>query len=119
MLIGVEIYWDIICVGQIKATEMQPYWQKTHFGWIAAGGVVTRSHRTGLTVCNLRMNDELNNTIKRFWEIEHCVPKSEMSLEECRCVEYFESTVKRSSEGQFIVKLPIKSKEMSLLGSQI
>lgn len=71
MLIGVEIFWDIMCGGQIKATETQPCRQKTHLGWIATGGVVTRPSRAGFTICNLSINEELNHTIKRFWEIDH------------------------------------------------
>ena len=36
MFIGVEIFRNVMCIGQIKITETQPYWQKTHLGWIAS-----------------------------------------------------------------------------------
>ncbi|XP_072761512.1 uncharacterized protein [Anoplolepis gracilipes] len=116
MLIGVEIFWNITCIGQIKSTGTQPCWQKTHFGWIATGKVLTTSEHTGSTVCNLSINEELNHTMKRFWEIEHGARKGEMSLEEKECEKHFESNVKRNLEGRFVVKLPIKHEEMSLLG---
>ncbi|XP_071579334.1 uncharacterized protein [Temnothorax nylanderi] len=32
ILIGAGIFWDLLCVGQIKTTPDQPCWQKTLFG---------------------------------------------------------------------------------------
>lgn len=32
ILIGVELFWELICVGQIKGNDMHPTLQKTHFG---------------------------------------------------------------------------------------
>lgn len=101
---------------EIKATENKPCWQKTQLGWIAAGRVAARTSSIEPTVCNFSRNDELKDAITRFWEIEHGARKKELSLDECKCEEHFESTVKRSAEERFIVKLPIKNEEMSQLG---
>jgi hypothetical protein len=32
ILIGAGIFWDLLCVGQIKATKVHPVFQKTHLG---------------------------------------------------------------------------------------
>ncbi|GFW72673.1 integrase catalytic domain-containing protein [Trichonephila clavipes] len=68
--------------------------------------------------CGLVTNaNELNNSIKRFWEIENC-PDFEiptMSREEKLCEEYFTSTYNRDETGRFIVKMPL-SKDPSFLG---
>lgn len=37
MLIGAELFWKIICAGQIRQAKDQPTLQKTHFGWIVSG----------------------------------------------------------------------------------
>ncbi|GFS97237.1 integrase catalytic domain-containing protein [Trichonephila clavipes] len=61
--------------------------------------------------------NELNNSIKRFWEIENC-PDFEiptMSREEKLCEEHFTSTYNRDETGRFIVKMPL-SKDPSCLG---
>lgn len=116
MLIGVEVFWDIMCVGQIKSTETQPCWQKTHFGWIAAGRVFARTSPRNATMCNLNVNQELNDALRRFWEIEHGARKVKINQEERKCEEYFEATARRNFTGRFIVKLPIKQEEMSRLG---
>ncbi|XP_012230726.2 uncharacterized protein [Linepithema humile] len=115
MLLGVEVFWDFMCVGQIKKMESQPCWQKTHLGWIVAGGIQTRSC-SATTACTLATNEELNQNIKRFWKIEHGARNQEMSHKERKWLRHFEENFKRNAEGKFVAKLPIKRKEMARLG---
>ncbi|XP_071652694.1 uncharacterized protein [Temnothorax longispinosus] len=116
ILIGAGLFWDLLCVGQIRTTPDQPRWQKTQFGWIAGGEISTRKTQSEATICNLITNEALDNAIAKFWEIEHGARKIKMSAEDRKCVEHFKSTVKRNSTGRFIVKLPIKHKELARLG---
>lgn len=37
MLIGAELFWRLLCVGQIAANSEHPILQKTRLGWILAG----------------------------------------------------------------------------------
>jgi len=37
MLIGAELFWRIICAGQIRQSNNAPILQKTHFVWIISG----------------------------------------------------------------------------------
>jgi len=37
MLIGAELFWRIICAGQIRQSNNVPILQKTHFVWIISG----------------------------------------------------------------------------------
>ncbi|GFX13337.1 integrase catalytic domain-containing protein [Trichonephila clavipes] len=73
---------------------------------------------TKKSYCGLVTNaNELNNSIKRFWEIENC-PDFEiptMSREEKLCEENFTSTYNRDETGRFIVKMPL-SRDPSCLG---
>ncbi|GFV88016.1 integrase catalytic domain-containing protein [Trichonephila clavipes] len=73
---------------------------------------------TNKNYCGLVTNaNELNNSIKRFWEIENC-PDFEiptMSREEKLCEEHFTSTYNRDETGRFIVKMPL-SRDPSCLG---
>ncbi|GFT62564.1 hypothetical protein TNCV_2111051 [Trichonephila clavipes] len=68
--------------------------------------------------CGLVTNaNELNNSIKSFWEIENC-PDFEiptMSREEKLCEEHFTSTYNKDETGRFIGKMPL-SKDPSCLG---
>ncbi|GFS53869.1 integrase catalytic domain-containing protein [Trichonephila inaurata madagascariensis] len=76
---------------------------------------------TNKSYCGLVTNaNELNNTIKRFWEIENCpdFEISTMSREEKLCEEHFMCTYILNVydlTGRFIVKMPL-SKDPSCLG---
>ncbi|XP_011883660.1 PREDICTED: uncharacterized protein LOC105570820 [Vollenhovia emeryi] len=37
ILLGAEIFWELLCVGQVKSSPSHPTLQKTRFGWILAG----------------------------------------------------------------------------------
>lgn len=39
ILTGADLFWRVLCVGQIKASATHPTLQKTRFGWILAGRV--------------------------------------------------------------------------------
>ncbi|GFU51207.1 integrase catalytic domain-containing protein [Trichonephila clavipes] len=60
--------------------------------------------------CGLVTNaNELNHSIKSFWEIENC-PDFEiptMSIEDKLCEEHFTNTYNRDETGRFIVKMPL------------
>ena len=43
MLIGAELFFDLMCVGQIKRTDNKPVLQKSLLGWVVAIGS-TRPH---------------------------------------------------------------------------
>ncbi|GFS85366.1 hypothetical protein TNCV_75921 [Trichonephila clavipes] len=65
---------------------------------------------TNKSYCGLVSNaNELNNSIKRFWEIENC-PDFEiptMNREEKFCEEHFTNTYNRDETSRFIVKMPL------------
>ncbi|XP_018403197.1 PREDICTED: uncharacterized protein LOC108780101 [Cyphomyrmex costatus] len=37
LLLGAELFWDLMCVGQIQSSDKHPMLQKTQLGWILAG----------------------------------------------------------------------------------
>ncbi|XP_018398099.1 PREDICTED: uncharacterized protein LOC108776086 [Cyphomyrmex costatus] len=72
LLIGAELFWQLICVGQIKACRSHPTLQKTHLGWIMAGRLNNYKHNlinnqsikgfyTSIT------NVELHDSLTQFW----------------------------------------------------
>ena len=84
---------------------------KTRLGWIISGATSHQSynHRAVLTA-NLQVTDvDLNATLRKFWEIEE-LPNDYRILteDEILCEEYYRNTVKRNSEGRYVVRLPLK-----------
>ncbi|KYN17769.1 hypothetical protein ALC57_09939 [Trachymyrmex cornetzi] len=96
ILIGAELFWDLLCVGQINSTSNHPQLQKTRLGWILAGprldnqSVITRADRP---------------------------PLSNYSPQEKFCEQHFVDNVTRNSQGQYIVKLPVKEHLLPSLGN--
>lgn len=83
LLIGPDLFWKLICTGQIKHSKNQ-------------------------SSCHLVVADDLNHTLSRFWEVEHNISSPIFLLEENICESLFQNTMRRNIEGRFIVQLPEK-----------
>ncbi|XP_025995820.2 uncharacterized protein LOC105202869 [Solenopsis invicta] len=116
LLLGAEIFYDIMCIGRIKLSTAQPTWQKTLLGWIISGSLVTTARKQNGTMCNLAIYDQLNANLTRFWQIEHNERQSTRSPEERACKKHLANTYKRNKEGRFIVSMPIKEDRLQELG---
>lgn len=118
MLIGAELFWRLICAGQIKQSKRQPIIQKTHFGWIVSGHTLTKHSKiTPALTCHVATTDDLKGALTRFWDVEHDISlSSNLSPEEQDCESIFRATTKRNHEGRFIVQLPTKPDKLANLG---
>ncbi|XP_066260797.1 uncharacterized protein [Euwallacea similis] len=112
LLIGSELFYRLLCVGQISLGPNSPILQKTRFGWVVSGAMM----QAGIcsTVCNLSVNSrhggrEIEFDLKRFWEVEENFAETKAwSAEELSCEEHFQRTHRRSSDGRFVVAIPFK-----------
>ncbi|XP_046743020.1 uncharacterized protein LOC124409453 [Diprion similis] len=116
LLIGAEIFFELLCIGKIKLAEDQPTWQKTVLGWIVSGKFMMRDREKKSTFCHLAVNDELNAGLSRFWQIEHHERQNTRTPEERFCEAQFSQTYKRNAEGRFIVTLPTRDEQLQKLG---
>nr|CAI5843737.1 unnamed protein product [Callosobruchus analis] len=113
MLIGADLFWDVICRGQIALGRNAPILQNTKFGWIVSGPL--SKGETNEIYCNLsRINpidddENIQDLLKRFWEIEECLSdQPKLSEEAVACEEHFRKNTRRCKNGAFVVKLPLK-----------
>ncbi|XP_043479886.1 uncharacterized protein LOC122509722 [Leptopilina heterotoma] len=115
-LIGVQLFYKLICVGQVKLQGHEAILQKTRLGWIIAGDVSQRYLGFKNTTCHLTMNSTLfqNDELTRFWEIEEVQKKQIFSVQEQACESHFSQNVKRNDNGQYIVKLPFNENKERL-----
>ncbi|XP_072403142.1 uncharacterized protein [Diabrotica undecimpunctata] len=114
ILISASIFWDLLCVGQVKLGPEKPILQKTRLGWIISGPLInTRVNSQQSTIFGLSHNIETDD-LSRFWEIEECSGTKLQSPEELLCEEHFKSTFRRNLDGRFIVSIPFKSQVDSL-----
>ncbi|GFU79683.1 DUF1758 domain-containing protein [Trichonephila clavipes] len=71
LLLSNQIFFEILNNGKIKLADGKLILQDTVFGYVASG--VMSYNYTNKSYCGLVTNaNELNNSIKPFWEIENC-----------------------------------------------
>lgn len=109
LLIGASLFYDLLCVGQIKLGPQGPILQKTKFGWIISGPFHNKNSPRK-TFCNFShySNSQVVDELSRFWEIEEFPNYPLHSEEEIKCEQHFKDTHKRDSQGRFIVSIPFK-----------
>lgn len=118
MLIGAEIFYDLLCVGQIKSGPNVPIIQKTLFGWVVSGKYNQPADPKS-NFCHLNTigdnESSLNKLVQKFWELEE-VPNGAnvLSTEQQQCEENFLKSVRRLPSGRFEVALPFKEDPKSL-----
>lgn len=120
MLIGAELFWELVCVGQIKSSPEHPTLQKTQFGWILAGRLTTPSKSVPdvksfhAIVTNAQLQDQLS----QFWQLEDVgsAYDANYTAEEATCEAHFLDNVSQTTQGGFIVKLPVREASFVNLG---
>ncbi|XP_053968751.1 uncharacterized protein LOC128870181 [Anastrepha ludens] len=116
VLIGAELFYDLICVGQFRIADHLPTLQKTKLGWVVSGGVSHISNKL-ITLSTFRKLtpphdsiDTLSNIVKRFWEIENGFDSTPaLSEEDAFCEQHFVQNFRRLPLGDYSVRLPPKS----------
>lgn len=112
MLIGASVFYELLCVGQIKLGKDLPLLQKTLLGWVVAGNLpMSQLNSASLVSKCLFTDSELNKQIEQFWLTEEVIPDShsKLSQEEAECERHYIENFSRNTEGRFVVKLPLKS----------
>ncbi|XP_055543399.1 uncharacterized protein LOC129728947 [Wyeomyia smithii] len=115
MIIGAELFFELLQGGRIKLASGAPMLVETQLGWIVSG--TARLHKSNSTnsVCHLnRVDEQLNRTLVKFWELETCQQASPHTLREQAIEKYYEQTVSRNDTGRYIVKLPFNENKAQL-----
>ncbi|GFX04814.1 DUF1758 domain-containing protein [Trichonephila clavipes] len=115
ILIGSELFFEILNPEQYYLQEGNVILQNTKFGYLVTG-TLPQSQQAN---CCLISEPSLDITVKKFFELESLPDDSKeitKSEEEIYCEEHFVSTYKRDKTGRFIVRLPIKENAETLLG---
>lgn len=115
-VVGGEFFLQLLETDKIKLGDELPTLQNTKFGWIIAGPVpqqimegrtINRQHLTN-HICLSTQLSSVDETLKRFWELEEYTENTRLSGEEQNCEMHFVNTVNRDASGRFIVRLPFR-----------
>ncbi|GFT90803.1 integrase catalytic domain-containing protein [Trichonephila clavipes] len=75
LLLGAEIFYEILLPGQTNLLNTKLIFQNTVFGYIASGSIPVSSENK--PHCGLiKDNVDLEETMRRFWEIENVEPET-------------------------------------------
>ncbi|XP_072934980.1 uncharacterized protein [Epargyreus clarus] len=107
VLLGVEVYTEIIKNNLIKGPSGSPSAQETSLGWILFGNIHDHTTDNTILVMHQKLEIDINNMLRNLWSIEEST-KREYTAEERRCEEIYTNNYIRSPEGRYIVKLPLK-----------
>ncbi|UYV60560.1 hypothetical protein LAZ67_1001526, partial [Cordylochernes scorpioides] len=108
MILGADIYTELMLNGSISLGEGLPMAINTRLGWVLLGKLMGTSE-SNTEVCNLSLQSEpeLEFVMKRFWETES-VPSPDLCTQDEDCERLFSNNHGRDSHGRYWVKLPFR-----------
>ncbi|GFU07631.1 integrase catalytic domain-containing protein [Trichonephila clavipes] len=110
LLLGAEIFYEILLPGQTNLLNTKLIFQNTVFGYIASGSIPVSSENK--PHCGLiKDNVDLEKTMRRFWEIENVEPETIKNKETIICEEHLKNHT-RDSTGRYIVSMPFKKDQI-------
>lgn len=118
MLIGAEIFFDLMCNGQLKPVSHGPIFKNTNFGWIVSGPVADKACEIKSSLsyfCNVNESFvNLDKRINKFWQLEEVTDKTASSLDEKMCKDHFDENTKRDNDGRYVVSFPFRRNQLKL-----
>lgn len=118
MLIGADVFWDLIKSEQIEMGPNLPTLRDTKFGWVVGGSVSSTTPERPRTLCTVTEEDRLSDILKQFWMIEGSdellAPGPGDTASNVECLEHYRRTHQRDDEGRYIVRLPFNERKNQL-----
>ncbi|GAB1869293.1 Gag-pol polyprotein [Camponotus japonicus] len=110
MIIGADVYHQIIREGLKKGPIDSPIAQLTAFGWIISGPISAKRTSVLVKSYHVSMDQQLYDVLRKFWELEEVSinKSSSLSPEEQDCEKHFQDTYSRDPQGRYVVCLPFK-----------
>ncbi|XP_075229732.1 uncharacterized protein LOC142329212 [Lycorma delicatula] len=112
ILIGAEIFFDLLCVGQFRLKNSSIVLQKTVFDWIICDSLANSPSVNVETHCCLTIVSDIDKQLQSFWSIEEVNDyrnsENPFTGEDAVCKNHFMHNITRNQEGRFIVTLPMR-----------
>ncbi|XP_058810927.1 uncharacterized protein LOC131675801 [Topomyia yanbarensis] len=115
MLLGADVFFDMLMAGRIQLPNSAALLQETQFGWVLSGLVPTEASGVVHSFCATAPNENLDVLVRRLWELESFGDiELPCSISEEECLRHFETTHERTAEGRYLVHLPFNDKKKQL-----
>ncbi|XP_070527375.1 uncharacterized protein [Cardiocondyla obscurior] len=110
VILGADLYGDLILDGVRHGLSGQPVAQRSVFGWLISGPLcaplAASDPSASLTTHHCMSLAPLEEAIVKFWEVEDLPAARVLTQQEEQCEEHFCTTHSRTSDGRYIVRLP-------------
>lgn len=122
LILGSGMFAEILVAGILRNSLGNLTAQNTRFGWIVMGKVnisdpmICLSSLIQEDVDSTTLQD-LHELIQKFWKLEEVCIEDRISIEDQECEKSFKNDYQRDEFGRYIVRLPIKSGHLKLLGN--
>ncbi|CAK1597853.1 unnamed protein product [Parnassius mnemosyne] len=118
VLLGAEIFSQILQNGIQRSTSGSLVAQETELGWILSGVVGTEGSsfiNSYPCITVMHSNVQADDFLRKFWEIEAEPSGTEkiLSKEEEECENIYTNTTRRDKTGRYIVRLPFRGGNQS------
>uniref|UniRef100_A0A8D8HDN4 (northern house mosquito) hypothetical protein n=1 Tax=Culex pipiens TaxID=7175 RepID=A0A8D8HDN4_CULPI len=90
--------------------------QNTVFGYIISGKVTDSASVENTQTTLLCIEPNLDEILQRFWDSEERYEERTLTQEEEECERHFVQTHERDEDGRYLVRLPLKTELLPLLG---
>lgn len=107
LLLGVEVFEEIILDGILKKQDNSPTAMNSRLGWLLFGATASKiSHYPEIKCHNVSIPPEdINATIKKFWELEEISTLRKLTVSEQQAEDIFKANVSINEEGRYEVSL--------------
>ena len=113
LLLGADIFWELIQTARVSLGLQKPILQKTHLGWVVAGPTGGSYYNKNNQKLHCHFSHEIRDQLAKFWELEE-IP-SNINHDSNDCEKLFNDTTFQLSDGRFCVKIPLKN-SIDMLG---
>ncbi|XP_058123028.1 uncharacterized protein LOC131264776 [Anopheles coustani] len=113
MILGAELFAELLQTGKIQLGENQPTLINSVFGWIVSGKV---DPSPPVQANNAVVLTSIETLMERFFAIEDADTNNNLTIEETACENFYRETTTRHDDGKFVVRLPQKSDMINSLG---
>lgn len=109
MLLGAEVFEEIVLNGLIKKVQDSPTAMNSSLGWLLFGKVNAQEYKSNqINVNCMQMcikNEQLDRTLKSFWELEEVSTIRKLTVKEQQAEDMFQRYISRTSDGRYQVAL--------------
>ncbi|XP_076176650.1 uncharacterized protein LOC143151436 [Ptiloglossa arizonensis] len=120
LLIGAGLFWELLCVGQVRVGTSHLLWQKTRLGWVLGGSLQWPALKGKVRFASgfhASTNASLEAAVSRFWEVEEVGNVGRANGRD-PCEKHFRENATRDENGRFVVAIPFNERVGELGGSR-